>query len=141
MTLYLDTSLVVTALSPEPETANVQHWLRSREAEGFAVSDWVVTEFSAALSLKLRMDKIRVEERTLALSRFAHLAARSFESIPIVAQDFRTAAILADNSRAGLRAGDALHLAIARRAFATICTRDKGLAAAAAIFGVPNVLL
>ena len=51
---YVDTSVLVAALMPKVRTADVQTWLTSGDAGGLVVSDWVVTAFSAALSIKLR---------------------------------------------------------------------------------------
>ena len=62
--LYLDTSLLVTALTKEAETTRVQRWLSEQEPAALAVSDWVVAEFSAALSLKVR-------SRRMTAARFA----------------------------------------------------------------------
>jgi antitoxin (DNA-binding transcriptional repressor) of toxin-antitoxin stability system len=53
LTLYLDTSLLVAALTRESKTATVQRWLREQSTTALALSDWTITEFSAALSLKL----------------------------------------------------------------------------------------
>jgi len=54
---------------------------------------------------------------------------------------FRTAAHYADRSDLGLRAGDALHLAIAADNGATIVTLDHRLAEAAGELAVPAQLL
>jgi hypothetical protein len=52
--IYCDTSLVVAGLSSEPMTELVQIWLADQEADSLCISPWVVTEFSSAVSLKVR---------------------------------------------------------------------------------------
>jgi len=48
--------------------------------------------------------------------------------LPVESDDFRTAALFCDQHALGLRAGDALHLAIAARHGAELCTLDRQLA-------------
>jgi len=55
LTFYLDTPVLVAAFTHEGTTSRVLAWLRAVESEGLAISDWVTAEFSAALSLKMRM--------------------------------------------------------------------------------------
>jgi len=52
--LYVDTSVLVSALTNETDTSLWQTWLAEQDAPELAISDWTVTEFAAALSNKLR---------------------------------------------------------------------------------------
>jgi uncharacterized protein len=138
---YIDTSILVAALTRETETLRMQTWLGAQEPDDLQISEWVVTEFSAALSIKLRTGQLAAHHRAEALAAFTRLAAESFEILPILGSQFRTAARFADQSSLGLRAGDALHLAIAADHGATIATLDRRLAEAASALGVSAHLL
>lgn len=141
MTLYLDTSLLVAALTDEVDTARVQAWLGRQEPGVLAISDWVVTEFSAALSSKLRSRTITTAHRAAALAEFATVVAESFEVLAVSSLQLRTAARFADQFHLGLRAGDALHLAVCADYGATLCTLDRKLGKAAPGLGVKTILL
>ena len=110
--LYLDTSLLVAALTNETETERIQRWLGQQAEDDLAISDWVVTEFSSALSIKLRAGHIEPAHRADALAMFARLTTDKFLVVPVAWLQFRTAARFADQHRLRLRAGDALHLTV-----------------------------
>src|SRR5712671_4267925 len=66
--LYLDASPLVAVLTNEAETGRMQHWLGQQPVDDLAVSDWVATEFSSALSIKLRTGQIGAAHRADALA-------------------------------------------------------------------------
>jgi uncharacterized protein len=139
--LYLDTSVLVSALTNETDTAAVQVWLAGQVAGDLTISDWVVTEFSSAMSIKLRTGQFGPDHRAAALAMFTRLAAETLRILSVERASFRTAARFVDQSTLNLRAGDALHLAICAEHGATLCTLDRRLGDAAPVVGVGSILL
>lgn len=134
--LYVDTSVLVAALTNESRTAEVQDWLATQAPGDLVISDWVMTEFSAALSVKVRTGQLGPEHRAEALAVFRSLAELSLTVIAISRMDFAAAARLSDQHRSGLRAGDALHLAIAANHGYRLVSLDRTLTLAGLELGV-----
>ena len=136
---YVDTSVIVAALTIEEHTVAAQAWLNNRSSSEILISDWVVTEFSSAMSLKLRTRQIDMEGRASAQSLFKRFLSENLSLVTVMPGQFRTAALFADHHDLGLRAGDALHLAIASEYGATLCSLDRRLVEAGPALGVPTV--
>ncbi|MBA3295064.1 MAG: type II toxin-antitoxin system VapC family toxin [Geodermatophilaceae bacterium] len=133
---YLDTNLVVAALTAEPFTETAQPYLLPTGSTGPVLSDWTVTEFSAALSIKVRVGALSAVAHEAALAGFRRYIRDAFECLPVTRADFHVAAGLADKASTGLRAGDALHLAVASLAGLVIHTLDQSMAVAAEELGI-----
>jgi predicted nucleic acid-binding protein len=139
--LYIDTSILVCALTNEADTGTIQTWLSQQDSRELTISDWVTTDFSSALSIKLRTGHLGVEHRAAALSAFTRLVSETLTIIPVSRSSFQTAARFADQHSLNLRAGDALHLAICAEHGARLCTLDRRLSEAATLVGVESHLL
>ena len=96
MSVYIDTSVLVAALTDERETSRMQDWLGAQTPEDLFISNWVVTEFSSAQTIKLRTRQIIVTDRANSLAMFTRLCADSIGVLPVTSQNFRTAARFSD---------------------------------------------
>jgi predicted nucleic acid-binding protein len=111
--LYLDTSVLVPLFIPESVSDRMQRWIERNAAELLYISEWTLTEFASALGLKVRTKHLQPSQARNAQKLLERLAAQSFHvHVPTRADYVQANAFLGEHDL-GLRAGDALHLAIA----------------------------
>ena len=131
----------MASLANEVATHRVQTWLGRQPPETLLISDWVVTELASALSIKVRTGELSASDRARLAATFTRLRTESLTVLPLSRGHFATAARFVEQVNVGLRAADALHVAIAADHGATLCTLDRRLAEAATSLAVSAELI
>ena len=134
--IYVDTSVIVPLLTAEPKTRAVTTWFAGLRDTPSA-SDWMLTEFHSALSIKLRTGQINEATTKRVRKEFEVLADGGLRIVPVSRSAFRQAAKMVQQHKYGLRSGDSLHLAVALELGASqMATLDTSLAANAKRNGI-----
>lgn len=137
--VYIDTSALVPIFIQEPKSEAVIDWVENA-GERLAISEWSMVEFASAAAIKVRTKQI-----TAILARQASLRLYDFAQKHLAIavpgrEEFHRAVGLASNDSLKLRAGDALHLAIAAslNAGRVLCL-DQAMAESAKALGMKVV--
>ena len=139
--LYVETSVLVALCTNEGKTADAVKWYANCTQE-LASAAWCVTEFASAMGLKQRTGQLTEEQAQTAWMQFERICANDLQLLPVEVMTFHRAAMLTMDAAAGLRAGDALHLACAMEAKAQgMVTLDVVLAKNAKRFKVKPVTI
>lgn len=137
--IYLDTSVLVAAFALEAETERAQAWLWEQPPGTLAISAWTRVEFAAALRFKSATSQITEAQRAVSARQFSKVLEAALTTWSVEVADMEMATLIAATDELRLRAPDSLHLAMARRRSATLCTLDQGLARACDLVGHPTV--
>ena len=133
--IYLDTSALMSLILRDAHTGRIRTWFRDATPL-FAVSLFSLVEFGGAIGVRRRMSAINTEQAHQAAAHFDKWIAAQATMIPIEPQDFHAAASFVRRFDLGLRAPDALHIAICRRLGLALLTFDTRQASAARQLGV-----
>ncbi len=135
--IYLDTSVLGALFFREPTASAILARLETVDDGDLCISAWTLTEMASVGAIKERTGSIDAAGRAAGLAAFNRFVSDSLTLAEVEPGDFRTAAALLDAPALALRAGDALHLAIARRLRANLATLDDRQAIAAAHYSIP----
>ena len=134
--IYIDTSALVPAFIREPKSEAVLAWIET-SGERLVVSEWAIAEFSSAAAIKVRTGEIASATAKQARARCLDFAQDHCSIAVPQRAEFRRAAELAGDADLKLRAGDALHLAIAEagKVQGILCL-DETMGASAKMIGL-----
>jgi len=136
--LYFDTSFLTPLILPEATSKRIAAFVGTLPAAQFAVSHWTRIEFSSLIAREVRMGGLQARAAAHAELRFESMIGDSFTILLPDAADYNLAKEYLGRFETGLRAGDALHLAIARNHRAqTIYSLDKTFLKAGTTLGLP----
>jgi uncharacterized protein len=136
--LYFDTSFLAPLVLPESTSDKIAAFVRRLPVEELTVSHWTRVEFSSLIARDIRMSVLDAAAGARADARFEAMVDASFAVLLPNADDFGLAKRYLGKFNTGLRAGDALHLAIAgNRQAAAIYSLDKGLLMAGRLLDLP----
>ena len=108
------TSVLVALFTNEATAERIANWV-AEETRPLVSGPWCVTEFASALALKQRTSQITSRQCNAARKVFGQFCEEYLRLLPPDREVFSQAAHLVRNTKHGLRAGDALHLALALR--------------------------
>jgi predicted nucleic acid-binding protein len=135
---YFDTSFVAPLILEEAASSKVERFIAGLPAGELAVSHWTRVEFSSLLAREVRMGGLEQQAAREADAQFEATVQESFIVLAPGSDDFDLARAYLGNYSTGLRAGDALHLAIAaNHAVEAIYSLDKTLLKAGMTLGLP----
>lgn len=138
MTLYFDTSFLAPLILQESTSARIEKFMTGLPPGELAISHWTRVEFSSLLAREVRMGGLDGQAARAADAQFETVVTETFVVLLPNANDFNLAKEYLGNHETSLRAGDALHLAIARNHRAkAVYSLDKTLLKAGKLLGVP----
>ena len=136
--LYFDTSFLAPLVLPESTSDKIAAFVRRLPVEELTVSHWTRVEFSSLISRDVRMSVLDAAAGERADARFEAMVDASFAVLLPNADDFGLAKRYLGKFNTGLRAGDALHLAIAgNRQAEAFYSLDKGPLMAGRLLDLP----
>lgn len=137
--IYLDTSFLAPFYIQEATSASVETILLNIPTDKLAISDWTTVEFTSLVSRRVRMNELNLEQMEAIIHSFQEDSSQSYTVFTVTTADFILASEFIQQWETGLRAGDALHLAIVRNhSIENLLSLDRKLIDAARQLNIPS---
>ena len=134
---YFDTSFLAPLILEEATSTKIEAFFAKLPVGELYVSHWTRVEFASLIAREVRMGGLAESDALLAIAQFDELVTDSFQIVTPGIADYELAKATIQHFATKLRAGDALHLAIASNHGAqTFYTLDEGLLNAAKLMKV-----
>ena len=138
MSVYLDASVLVALFTNDLSTERAEAAIR-RDWPLLIVSDFAAAEFASAISRRVRMNRLTVDEARSAFSTFDQWITQTAQLATAASTDLLAATGFLRRLDLNLCAPDAINLAIAQRVGATLATFDEKMQTSAARLGLSVV--
>lgn len=133
--IYLDASALVSLFTPDVHSPVIRHYLQT-EGPVLGVSDFAVAEFASAVARRVRMGEFIAAEAARVLEISDGWIIANAKRLDLSPLDVRVATTFVRRFELGLRAPDAVHLAVCQRLDLALVTFDQRQAAACKELGV-----
>lgn len=134
---YFDTSFLAPLILEEATSGKIENFFAKLPVGQIYISHWTSVEFSSLIAREVRMGALSEQDALLAIGQFDELISESFQILVPSIADYELAKEYIQHFITKLRAGDALHLAIASNHDSTMLyTLDEGLLKAAKLLKV-----
>ncbi len=111
--IYVDTSFIAPLIIAEAASDAVEATVMKVKPGELATSHWARVEMASLIARKLVMGELDATEAAALRREFQQMLDETFRLLLPTAADYDAARDYLDVSKTGLRAGDALHLAVA----------------------------
>lgn len=133
--IYLDASALASLFMPDRHSMAIRSLLRS-DLAAIGVSDFASAEFASAVARRVRMGELTTVQGSRLLNVYDGWIAATAELLEVEPADVRVASTFVRRFELGLRAPDALHVAVCQRLELPLLTFDERQAKAAERLGV-----
>lgn len=134
---YLDTSFLAPLILEEATSSRIEAYVNGLPSGELCVSHWTRVEFASLLAREVRTGGLAAQHALMAAEQFEQILSDSCQVISPQPEDYELARRFLLEFPAALRAGDSLHLAIARNHRAkALLTLDKALVKAGKLLKV-----
>ena len=135
--LYFDTSFVAPLILEEATSTQIEAFMTKQSSGDLFISHWTRVEFASLIAREVRMGGLPEPGALQAIAEFDEMVSESFQVLMPSPADYEIAKGYIQHFTSKLRAGDALHLAIAHNQGAKMFyTLDEGLLDAAKLLNV-----